>query len=108
MSGGRSASDPTTGEGQMLVRSRTSRRPFSRAGKNSQTVVGRRSRLRWALPFAAGFVEILTFSAVSAQTVARPSTTVDEIVVTAEKTTQTLEKAPASITAFSSDTLASR
>jgi iron complex outermembrane receptor protein len=86
----------------MRVGSRTATGPGARTP--------RRNRLLWALPFAAGFVEIMAQSPVSAQTVARPAAqaTVEEVIVTAEKKAQTLEKAPASITAFSSDMLANR
>lgn len=94
----------------MLVKSRTPRAPRSKRGDDLRMDSGRRSRLCWTLPFAAGVVEVLVFSPVCAQTVARPSaqTTVEEVIVTAEKTTQTLEKAPASITAFSGEMLANR
>lgn len=94
----------------MQAGSRTVARPGANARDGSGAAFGRRNRLLWALPFAAGFVEILAYSPVSAQTLARPAaqSTVEEVIVTAEKKAQTLEKAPASITAFSSDMLANR
>jgi iron complex outermembrane receptor protein len=58
---------------------------------------------------AAGVaLSVLAASPAAAQTAARPTgqTTVETIVVTAEKRTQTLETVPASISAFSAATLA--